>query len=99
MKMANHPRPGTLFRNHWTNLMSACASLPEQWKLRLNGKPIADRKSSFDARNGNKTFRGDRQFAANVAESAKCLESGRGGKNGGCVATAPSGYAIKNGAS
>ncbi len=25
---------GTLFRNHWTNLMSACASLPEQWKLR-----------------------------------------------------------------
>lgn len=35
-------------------------------------KPIADRKSSFDARNGNKTFRGDRQFAANVAESAKC---------------------------
>lgn len=27
--------------------MSACASLPEQWKLLLNGKPIADRKAAL----------------------------------------------------
>ncbi len=57
MKMANHPRPGDIIQESLENLMSACASLPEQWKLRPQRQPIADRKSSFDARNGNKTFR------------------------------------------
>ena len=43
-EMANHPRPGDIIQNHWTNLMSGCASLLEQWKLPLNGKPIAEKQ-------------------------------------------------------
>ncbi|STI95887.1 putative plasmid maintenance protein [Escherichia coli] len=96
MKMANHPRPGDIIQESLDELNVSLREFARAMEIAPStGKPIADRKSSFDARNGNKTFRGDRQFAANVAESAKCLESGRGGKNGGCVATAPSGYAIK----
>ena len=93
MKMANHPRPGDIIQESLDELNVSLREFARA--MEIAPKSIADRKSSFDARNGNKTVCGDRQFAANVAESAKCLESGRGGKNGGCVATAPSGYAIK----
>jgi len=81
MKMANHPRPGDIIQE----------SLDE---LNVSLREFA-RAMEIAPSTASRLLRGDRQFAANVAESAKRLESGRGRKNSGCVAITPSGYAIK----
>ena len=87
MKMANHPRPGDIIQESLDELN---VSLREFARAMEIAPSTASRLLT-----GKAAFRGDRQFAANVAESAKRLESGRGRKNGGCVAITPSGYAIK----
>ncbi len=53
MKMANHPRPGTLFRNHWTNLMSSLREFARAMEIAPSMASRLLTGSSFDARNGN----------------------------------------------
>ncbi len=53
MKMANHPRPGDIIQESLDELNVSLREFASNGNCALNGKPIADRKSSFDARNGN----------------------------------------------
>lgn len=54
MKMANHPRPGDIIQESLDELNVSLREFARAMEIApLNGKPIADRKSSFDARNGD----------------------------------------------
>ncbi len=54
MKMANHPRPGDIIQESLDELNVSLREFARAMEIApSNGKPIADRKNSFDARNGN----------------------------------------------
>ncbi len=49
MKMANHPRPGDIIQESLDELNVSLREFARAMEI----APIADRKSSFDARNGD----------------------------------------------
>ncbi|STK87182.1 putative plasmid maintenance protein [Escherichia coli] len=100
MKMANHPRPGDIIQESLDELNVSLREFARAMEIAPStASRLLTGKAALTPEMAIKLSVVIGSSPANVAESAKRLESGRGRKNGGCVATTPSGYAIKNGAS
>lgn len=99
MKMANHPRPGDIIQESLDELnvslrefARAMEIAPSTASRLLTGKAALTPEMAIKL---SVVIGSSPQMWLNLQNAWSLAEA----ENGGCVATAPSGYAIKNGAS